>query len=128
MISAVATIWIPPSAMNTPAWIATARAVIKTDASSHTSNASRLMPAEQWALIRWESCGTYAPPASPTPTKPATSGTDHASAREPLCLILDCAGNLGQGGRANSEPSGCCGLPCSPPLVPAIGDQCAVTG
>jgi hypothetical protein len=34
MISAVATIWIPPSTTNTPAWIATARAVIKTDASA----------------------------------------------------------------------------------------------
>ncbi len=31
MISAVAMIWIPPSTMNTPAWIATARAVIKTE-------------------------------------------------------------------------------------------------
>ena len=58
MISAVATIWIPPSTMNTPAWIAMARAVVSRDASSHTSNASRLMPAEQRALMRWEICGT----------------------------------------------------------------------
>src|SRR5229473_726039 len=43
MISAVATICIPPSTMNTPAWIATARAMIKTDDSSQTPNASRLM-------------------------------------------------------------------------------------
>ena len=58
MISAVATIWIPPSTMNTPAWIAMARAVARRDASSHTSNASRLMPAEQRALMRREICGT----------------------------------------------------------------------
>jgi hypothetical protein len=58
VISAVATIWIPPSTMNTPAWIAMARTVVRTDASSHTSNASRLMPAEQRALARWEICGT----------------------------------------------------------------------
>jgi len=58
MMSAVATIWIPPSTMKTPAWMAMARAVVRTDASSHTSNASRLMPAEQRALIRWEICGT----------------------------------------------------------------------
>ena len=58
MISAVATIWIPPSTMNTPAPMAIARAMIRTDASSHTSNASPLMPAEQRALIRWEICGT----------------------------------------------------------------------
>jgi len=51
MMSAVATIWIPPSAMKTPAWMATARAVVRTDASSHASKASRLMPAEQRALI-----------------------------------------------------------------------------
>ena len=57
MMSAVATIWIPPSAMKTPAWMAMACAVVRSDASSHTSNASRLMPAEQWALIRWEICG-----------------------------------------------------------------------
>jgi len=30
---------------------------------------------------------------------PATSRPDPASAREPLRLILDCDGNLGQGGR-----------------------------
>jgi hypothetical protein len=35
--------------MNTPAWIAKAHAVIKTDDSSQTANASRLMPAEQRA-------------------------------------------------------------------------------
>ena len=58
MISAVATIWIQPSTMNTPAWIAMARAVVRRDASSHTSNASRLMPAEQRALMRREICGT----------------------------------------------------------------------
>ena len=40
-ISAVATIWIPPSTMNTPAWMAMARAVTRRDASSHTPNASR---------------------------------------------------------------------------------------
>jgi hypothetical protein len=57
-MSAVATIWIPPSTMNTPAWIATARAVVRTDASSQTANASRLIPAAQRALIRWETCGT----------------------------------------------------------------------
>jgi hypothetical protein len=57
-MSAVATIWIPPSRMNTPAWIATARDVVRTDASSQTANASRLMPAAQRALIRWETCGT----------------------------------------------------------------------
>ena len=51
MISAVATIWIPPSTMNTPSPMATARAVVKTDASSHTRNASWLMPAEQRALM-----------------------------------------------------------------------------
>jgi hypothetical protein len=32
MISAVATIWIPPSAMNTPAWMAMARAVVRSEA------------------------------------------------------------------------------------------------
>ena len=58
MISAVATIWIPPSTMNTPSPMATARAVVKTDASSHTRNASWLMPAEQRALMTWEICGT----------------------------------------------------------------------
>ena len=57
MMSAVATIWIPPSAMKTPTWMAMARAVVRSDASSHTLNASRLMPAEQRALIRWEICG-----------------------------------------------------------------------
>jgi hypothetical protein len=57
-MSMVATIWIPPSTMNTPAWMATARAVTRTDARSQTPNASRLMPAEQRALIRWEICGT----------------------------------------------------------------------
>jgi hypothetical protein len=58
MISAVATIWIPPSTMKTPAWMAIARAVVRTDDRSHTPNASRLMPTEQRALIRWEICGT----------------------------------------------------------------------
>jgi hypothetical protein len=58
MTSAVATIWIPPSTMNTLAPMATARTVTRTDASSHTANASRLMPAAQRALIRWEICGT----------------------------------------------------------------------
>jgi hypothetical protein len=48
----VATIWIPPKPMNTPAPIAIARAVTRTDASSHAGNASRLMPAEQRALMR----------------------------------------------------------------------------
>ena len=57
MISAVATVWIAPSRMKTPAWMAMARAVVRSEASSHTSNASRLMPAEQRALIRWEICG-----------------------------------------------------------------------
>jgi hypothetical protein len=58
MMSAVATIWIPPSTMKTPAWMAMARAVVRPDASSHISNASRLMPAEQRALMRCEICGT----------------------------------------------------------------------
>ena len=58
MISAVAAIWIPPSAMNTPAWMAMARVVVSRDARSQTSNASRLMPAEQRALTRCEICGT----------------------------------------------------------------------
>jgi hypothetical protein len=57
MMSAVATIWIPPSAMKTPAWMAIARDVVRSDARSHTSNASRLIPAEQRALMRWEICG-----------------------------------------------------------------------
>jgi hypothetical protein len=39
---AVATFWIPPSTMKTPAWIAMARAVTRKDARSHTPNASRL--------------------------------------------------------------------------------------
>jgi len=58
MINAVATIWIPPSTRNTPAPMAMARAVIRTDDSNHTANASLLMPAEQRALIKWEICGT----------------------------------------------------------------------
>jgi len=58
MISAVATIWIPPSTMKTPSSMAMARAVVRTDASSHTLNASWLMPAEQRALTRWEIWGT----------------------------------------------------------------------
>jgi hypothetical protein len=58
MMSAVATIWIPPSTMKTPAWMVMARAVVRRDASSHAANASRLMPAEQRALTRWEICGT----------------------------------------------------------------------
>ena len=58
VMTVVAAIWIPPSAMNTSAWMAMARAVVRTDASSHASNASRLMPAEQRALMRWEICGT----------------------------------------------------------------------
>ena len=41
MISAVAAIWIPPSTMNTPAWMAMARVVVSRDARSQTSNASR---------------------------------------------------------------------------------------
>jgi hypothetical protein len=57
MMTVVATIWIPPSTMKTPAWMAMARAVIRRDARSHTSNASRLMPAEQRALTRWAICG-----------------------------------------------------------------------
>jgi hypothetical protein len=58
VITAVAAIWIPPSAMNTPAWMAMALAVVSRDARSHTSNASRLMPAEQRALTTCEICGT----------------------------------------------------------------------
>ena len=58
MMSAVATIWIQPSAMKTSALMAMARAVVSRDARSHTSNASRLMPAEQRALTIWEICGT----------------------------------------------------------------------
>jgi hypothetical protein len=57
-MSVVATIWIPPSTMKTPAWMAMARVVTRRDARSHTSKASRLMPAEQRALMRWEICGT----------------------------------------------------------------------
>jgi hypothetical protein len=57
-MSVVATIWIPPSTMNTPAWMAMARTVTRRDARSHTAKASRLMPAEQRALMRWEICGT----------------------------------------------------------------------
>jgi hypothetical protein len=56
-MTVVAMIWIPPSTMKTPAWMAIARAVTKKDARSHTANASRLMPAEQRALMRWEICG-----------------------------------------------------------------------
>ena len=73
MISAVAMTWIPPSTMNTPAPMAIARTVIRTDDSSHTPKASRLIPAEQRALMRWEICGTYAVPASPAPANPAIS-------------------------------------------------------
>jgi hypothetical protein len=54
----VATIWIPPSTMNTAAPMAMARAVVRTDASSQTSNASRLMPVAHRALSRWEICDT----------------------------------------------------------------------
>jgi hypothetical protein len=61
----VAAIWIPPSTMNTPAPMAIARAVTRTDASSHAPNASRLRPAEQRALMRWEICGTQAAPDGP---------------------------------------------------------------
>jgi len=46
----VATIWIPPSTMDTSAQVTTARAVIKTDASSQIPDASRLMPPEQRAI------------------------------------------------------------------------------
>jgi hypothetical protein len=72
-ISAVATIWIPPGTMKTPSPLAMARAVVSKDASSHTSKASRLMPADQRALTRWEIFGMYAAPASPAPAKPAIS-------------------------------------------------------
>jgi len=58
MISAVAMIWIPPSAIKTLAWMAMAHAVVRTDARSQTANASRLMPAEQRARMRCEICGT----------------------------------------------------------------------
>ena len=58
MMSVVATIWIPPSATNTAAPMATACVVVRTDASSHAAKASGLMPAEQRALTRWEICGT----------------------------------------------------------------------
>jgi hypothetical protein len=44
--------------MNAQAPMATARAVIRRDDSSHTPKASLLIPAEQRALIRWEICGT----------------------------------------------------------------------
>ena len=94
MISAVATIWIPPKTMNTPAWIATACAVISTDASSHTANASRLIPAEQRARIRWEIAARRPPPPArrgkardlsgaqhrrPAPTRPPARVTPSAS-------------------------------------------------
>jgi hypothetical protein len=52
MMNVVATIWIPPSTMKTPAWMAMACEVVRRAASSHTSKASRLMPAEQRALMR----------------------------------------------------------------------------
>src|SRR5262252_10357264 len=72
--------------MNTAAWTAMARAVIKRDASSHAPNASRLMPAEQRALMRWEICGTYAAPASPAPIKPAICvAVSIADICPPLC-------------------------------------------
>jgi len=58
MMSVVAAIWMPPSTIKTPAPIAIARAVVSRDASSHTPKASRLMPAEQRALMRWAICGT----------------------------------------------------------------------
>src|SRR5512138_2711737 len=58
MMSTVATIWIPPSTMKAPAWMAMARDVVRTEATSHTLNASGLMPAEQRARMRWEICGT----------------------------------------------------------------------
>jgi hypothetical protein len=54
---AVAAIRITPSTIKTPACRAMARAVIKQDANSHTPKASRLMPAEQRALMRWDICG-----------------------------------------------------------------------
>jgi len=85
-ISAVATIWITPSPMNTAAPMAMACAVIRTDDSSHTPNASRLMPAEQRALMRWEICGTYAAPARPAPIKPAICvAVSIADICPPLC-------------------------------------------
>jgi hypothetical protein len=77
MMSAVATIWIPPSAMKTPTWMAMGRAVVRSDARSHAANASRLMPAEQRALMLREICGTQAAPAGPAPTKPGTCGGQH---------------------------------------------------
>jgi hypothetical protein len=55
---AVAAIWITPSTMKTPACTAMARAMTKQDARSHTPKASRLTPAEQRALMRWDICGT----------------------------------------------------------------------
>ena len=58
MMSVVATIWMPPSTMKTLAPMAIACAVVRRDATSHTSNASWLMPAEQRALMRWAICGT----------------------------------------------------------------------
>jgi hypothetical protein len=54
----LATIWIPQNTMSMLAPMAMARAVVKTDASSHTLNARWLMPAGQRALMRWEICGT----------------------------------------------------------------------
>jgi hypothetical protein len=58
MISAVASSWIPPNAMNALAWMARARAVVNSDAKSQIWNAGRLMPAAQRAVMRWEICGT----------------------------------------------------------------------
>jgi hypothetical protein len=45
MTSVVAAIWMPPSTMKTPAPMAIAPAVIKTDASSHTSSHPSRSPA-----------------------------------------------------------------------------------
>src|SRR5438067_6120056 len=69
----VAMTWIAPRTMKTPARMAMAWVVTRSDDTSQTPNANRLMPAEQCALIRCEICGTYAAPARAAPMKPATS-------------------------------------------------------
>jgi hypothetical protein len=53
VMSAMATVWNPPSTITTAAWIAMARTVVRRDGSSYASDASR-----EAALTKWEICGT----------------------------------------------------------------------
>ena len=53
VMSAMATVWNPPSTITTAAWIAMARAVVRRDAPAMPQ-----MPAAKRALTRWEVCGT----------------------------------------------------------------------